>query len=62
MISLKKLIITLGDYLNAFRKSEIIRADYAVAQRMRKQKKLRRFRGKLAWKGDLDQMRIDEPE
>jgi Arc/MetJ family transcription regulator len=27
--------------------------------RLRRQEEIRRFRGKLAWKGDLDEMRTD---
>ncbi len=41
-------------------KREAVELGLRTVLRLRQQEALRRFRGKLAWTGDLDAMRIDE--
>ena len=41
-------------------KREAVELGLRTVVRLRKQKEIRRFRGKLDWKGDLDAMRTDK--
>ena len=41
-------------------KREAVELGLRTLLRLRQQEDIRRFRGKLTWKGDLDAMRIDE--
>ena len=40
-------------------KREAVELGLRTIVRLRKQQEIRRFRGKLAWQGDLDAMRAD---
>ena len=40
-------------------KREAVELGLRTIVRLRKQQEIRRFRGKLAWQGDLDAMRTD---
>ena len=40
-------------------KREAVELGLRTVVRLRKQQEIRRFRGKLAWQGDLDAMRAD---
>jgi Arc/MetJ family transcription regulator len=40
-------------------KREAVELGLRTLLRLRQQEEIRKFRGKLAWEGDLDQMRID---
>jgi Arc/MetJ family transcription regulator len=40
-------------------KREAVELGLRTLLRLRQQEKIRRFRGKLAWQGDLDAMRTD---
>ncbi|MFZ1641816.1 MAG: type II toxin-antitoxin system VapB family antitoxin [Candidatus Contendobacter sp.] len=40
-------------------KREAVELGLRTLLRLRQQEKIRRFRGKLAWEGDLDAMRTD---
>ena len=40
-------------------KREAVELGLRTVLRLRQQEKIRRFRGKLAWQGDLDAMRAD---
>ena len=40
-------------------KREVVEEGLRTLLRLRRQEEIRRFRGKLAWKGDLEQMRTD---
>jgi Arc/MetJ family transcription regulator len=40
-------------------KREAVELGLRTVVRLRKQEKIRRFRGKLKWQGDLDAMRTD---
>jgi Arc/MetJ family transcription regulator len=40
-------------------KREAVELGLRTIVRLRKQEEIRRFRGKLAWRGDLDAMRTD---
>jgi Arc/MetJ family transcription regulator len=40
-------------------KREAVEEGLRTLVRLRRQEAIRRFRGKLAWKGDLDEMRTD---
>ena len=40
-------------------KREAVEEGLRTLLRLKRQEEIRKFRGKLAWKGDLDQMRID---
>jgi Arc/MetJ family transcription regulator len=40
-------------------KREAVEEGLRTLVRLRRQEAIRRFRGKLAWKGDLDKMRTD---
>ena len=40
-------------------KREAVEEGLRTLVRLRRQEQIRKFRGKLAWKGDLDEMRID---
>jgi Arc/MetJ family transcription regulator len=40
-------------------KREAVELGLRTIVRLRKQQKIRRFRGKLPWRGDLDAMRTD---
>lgn len=41
-------------------KREAVELGLRTLLRLRQQEKIRRFRGKLAWQGDLDAMRVDK--
>jgi len=41
-------------------KREVVELGLRTLLRLRQQEAIRRFRGKLAWEGDLDAMRKDE--
>ena len=41
-------------------KREAVELGLRTVLRLRQQEKLRQFRGKLAWEGDLDAMRADK--
>ncbi len=41
-------------------KREAVELGLRTLLRLRKQEEIRRFRGKLAWQGDLDAMRTDK--
>jgi Arc/MetJ family transcription regulator len=41
-------------------KREAVELGLRTVLRLRQQEELRRFRGKLAWEGDLDAMRTDK--
>ncbi|MBP1206513.1 Arc/MetJ family transcription regulator [Duganella sp. 1411] len=41
-------------------KREVVELGLRTLLRLKKQEKIRQFRGKLAWDGDLDTMRIDK--
>jgi len=41
-------------------KREAVELGLRTVVRLRKQKEIRRFRGKLKWQGDLDAMRTDK--
>ncbi|MGC2460546.1 MAG: type II toxin-antitoxin system VapB family antitoxin [Steroidobacteraceae bacterium] len=41
-------------------KREAVELGLRTLVRLRKQKEIRRFRGKLKWQGDLDAMRTDK--
>jgi Arc/MetJ family transcription regulator len=41
-------------------KRELVELGLRTLLRLRQQEAIRRFRGKLAWEGDLDAMRKDE--
>jgi Arc/MetJ family transcription regulator len=41
-------------------KREAVELGLRTLLRLRKQAKIRRFRGKLNWQGDLDSMRLDK--
>ena len=41
-------------------KREAVELGLRTIVRLRKQEKIRRFRGKLKWQGDLDAMRTDK--
>jgi Arc/MetJ family transcription regulator len=41
-------------------KREAVELGLRTLLRLRQQEEIRRFRGKLAWQGDLDAMRIDK--
>ena len=41
-------------------KREVVELGLRTLLRLRQQEAIRRFRGKLAWKGDLDAMRKDK--
>ena len=41
-------------------KREAVELGLRTLLRLRQQEEIRKFRGKLAWEGDLDQMRIDQ--
>ena len=41
-------------------KREAVELGLRTVLRLRKQEEIRRFRGKLAWQGDLDAMRTDK--
>jgi Arc/MetJ family transcription regulator len=40
-------------------KREVVEEGLRTLLRLKKQEEIRRYRGKLAWKGDLDAMRTD---
>ena len=40
-------------------KREAVEEGLRTLVRLRRQEEIRKFRGKLAWKGDLDEMRTD---
>ena len=40
-------------------KREAVEPGLRIVRRLRQQEEIRRFRGKLAWQGDLDAMRTD---
>lgn len=40
-------------------KREAVELGLRTLVRLRKQQEIRRFRGKLSWRGDLDAMRMD---
>ena len=40
-------------------KREVVEEGLRTLLRLKKQAEIRRYRGKLAWKGDLDAMRTD---
>jgi Arc/MetJ family transcription regulator len=40
-------------------KREAVEEGLRTLVRLRRQEEIRKFRAKLAWKGDLDEMRID---
>ena len=40
-------------------KREVVEEGLRTLLRLRRQEEIRSFRGKLAWKGDLDEMRTD---
>ena len=40
-------------------KREVVEEGLRTLLRLRRQEEIRRFRGKLAWKGDLEEMRTD---
>ena len=40
-------------------KREVVELGLRTLLRLRQQEEIRRFRGKLAWEGDLEAMRID---
>jgi Arc/MetJ family transcription regulator len=40
-------------------KREAVELGLRTVLRLRKQEEIRRFRGKLTWKGNLDSMRLD---
>jgi Arc/MetJ family transcription regulator len=40
-------------------KREAVEEGLRTLLRLKRQEEIRRFRGKLAWKGDLDEMRTD---
>jgi Arc/MetJ family transcription regulator len=40
-------------------KREAVEEGLRTLLRLRRQEEIRKFRGKLAWKGDLDEMRTD---
>jgi Arc/MetJ family transcription regulator len=40
-------------------KREAVELGLRTVVRLRKQQEIRRFRGKLSWRGDLDDMRTD---
>ena len=40
-------------------KREVVEEGLRTLLRLKRQEEIRRFRGKLAWKGDLDEMRTD---
>ncbi len=41
-------------------KKEAVELGLKILVRMKKQEKIKRYRGKLKWRGDLDRMRADE--
>jgi Arc/MetJ family transcription regulator len=41
-------------------KREVVELGLRTLLRLRQQEKIRHFRGKLAWQGDLDTMRTDK--
>ena len=41
-------------------KREVVEQGLRTLLRLRQQEEIRRFRGKLAWQGDLDAMRTDK--
>ena len=41
-------------------KREVVELGLRTLLRLRRQEEIRRFRGKLAWQGDLDAMRADK--
>jgi len=41
-------------------KREVVELGLRTVLRLKQQEKLRQFRGKLTWEGDLDSMRIDK--
>ena len=41
-------------------KREVVELGLRTLLRLRQQEEIRRFRGKLAWEGDLDAMRMDK--
>lgn len=41
-------------------KREVVELGLRTLLRLRQQEEIRRFRGKLAWEGDLDAMRTDK--
>jgi Arc/MetJ family transcription regulator len=41
-------------------KREVVELGLRTLLRLRQQEKIRQFRGKLAWQGDLDAMRTDK--
>jgi len=41
-------------------KREVVELGLRTLLRLRQQEEIRRFRGKLAWEGDLDAMRTDQ--
>ena len=41
-------------------KREAVELGLRTVLRLQQQEKIRQFRGKLAWEGDLDAMRVDE--
>jgi Arc/MetJ family transcription regulator len=40
-------------------KREVVEEGLRTLLRLKRQEEIRRFRGKVAWKGDLDEMRTD---
>ena len=54
-----KLLADAMDATGAKTKREAVELGLAALVRLRKQEKLRRYRGKLSWKGDLDEMRAN---
>lgn len=41
-------------------KKEVVERGLRILVRMREQEKIRQFRGKFAWEGDLNKMRTDD--
>lgn len=52
-----KLLSDAMSATGAKTKREAVELGLAALVRLKKQERIRRFRGKLRWKGDLDEMR-----
>ena len=54
-----KLLSDAMDATGATTKREAVELGLAALVRLKKQERLRKYRGKLKWKGDLDEMRLN---
>jgi len=54
-----KLLSDAMSATGAKTKREAVELGLAALVRLKKQERIRRFRGKLRWKGDLDEMRLN---